>query len=316
MTTLPDLEPAGLARCPMCGFSAHLRFEEFFRQIHHFGECQDVDCLTRGPLRLNKAEAAEAWNRRAAISTAPAAEWQEPPLTCPHIDAAVASGELSEAVVDELATIRDINSQLRYGTWALKSQLEAVLAARSTAPEAGKAVAEFAEAILHGDDEHRAWLTEAAVAFNAGQPLPPPRGKGTALASVPAPSGAGPVAQLGAGSPHDLHNVLASVLKHFGPEGANKVTTDALAARPAAQAPQAVPAEDATDWQSNCHKAVDLANRNAARAEASEAEATSLRKALEDIIIECDPADPDWHDQLAGRTTVHRIASLALGASE
>lgn len=36
------------------------------------------------------------------------------------------SGELSPAVVDELAAIREINSQLRYGTWALKAQLKAI----------------------------------------------------------------------------------------------------------------------------------------------------------------------------------------------
>jgi hypothetical protein len=44
--------------------------------------------------------------------------WTEPPFTCPHITRAVASGELSEAVVIELKAIRDINSQLRHGTWA------------------------------------------------------------------------------------------------------------------------------------------------------------------------------------------------------
>lgn len=37
----------------------------------------------------------------------------------------------------------------------------------------------FAKAVLHGDDEHKAWLLEAAEAFIAGKPLPPPRGKGT-----------------------------------------------------------------------------------------------------------------------------------------
>jgi hypothetical protein len=42
------------------------------------------------------------------------------------------------------------------------------------------------------------------------------------------------VAQLGARSEHDLHNVLKSVLYHFGPEGAAKVTKDALDARPLA----------------------------------------------------------------------------------
>lgn len=41
---------------------------------------------------------------------------------------------------------------------------------------------EFAKAILHGDDDHRAWLTEAAEAFISGDPMPPPRGKGTSPA--------------------------------------------------------------------------------------------------------------------------------------
>lgn len=50
-------------------------------------------------------------------------DWQEPELTCPHIDAAIASGELSEAVKAELNAIREINSQLRYGTWVLRAQL-------------------------------------------------------------------------------------------------------------------------------------------------------------------------------------------------
>lgn len=48
---------------------------------------------------------------------------------------------------------------------------------------ADEAVREFATAILHGDDEHRAWLLEAAEAFIAGHPLPAPRGKGTLLVS-------------------------------------------------------------------------------------------------------------------------------------
>jgi hypothetical protein len=38
----------------------------------------------------------------------------------------------------------------------------------------------FAKAVLHGDDEHKAWLTEAAEAFISNKPLPSPRGKGTA----------------------------------------------------------------------------------------------------------------------------------------
>jgi hypothetical protein len=40
-------------------------------------------------------------------------------------------------------------------------------------------VLSFAQAILHGDDEHKAWLMEAAEAFASYKPLPPTRGKGT-----------------------------------------------------------------------------------------------------------------------------------------
>jgi hypothetical protein len=39
-------------------------------------------------------------------------------------------------------------------------------------------VERFAIAILHGDDEHREWLLEAAREFIAGRPIPPARGKG------------------------------------------------------------------------------------------------------------------------------------------
>jgi hypothetical protein len=38
----------------------------------------------------------------------------------------------------------------------------------------------FTTGIMHGDEDHRIWLDEAAKAFIDGQPLPPPRGKGTA----------------------------------------------------------------------------------------------------------------------------------------
>jgi hypothetical protein len=41
-----------------------------------------------------------------------------------------------------------------------------------------EAVRRFTQAILHGDDEHRAWLIEAAEAFIAGQSMPPPRDGG------------------------------------------------------------------------------------------------------------------------------------------
>jgi hypothetical protein len=50
--------------------------------------------------------------------------WREPSLTCPHIDRAIESGTLPPAVVEELVAIRDINSQLRYGTWYLGARVE------------------------------------------------------------------------------------------------------------------------------------------------------------------------------------------------
>jgi hypothetical protein len=46
-------------------------------------------------------------------------------------------------------------------------------------------VSQFADAILHGDDEHRQWLLEAAEAFNGGLPMPPPRGKGASVTASP-----------------------------------------------------------------------------------------------------------------------------------
>jgi hypothetical protein len=38
---------------------------------------------------------------------------------------------------------------------------------------------ELLEGILHGDDEHREWLTEAIYNWAAGKPIPEPRGSGT-----------------------------------------------------------------------------------------------------------------------------------------
>jgi hypothetical protein len=45
--------------------------------------------------------------------------------------------------------------------------------------DAEQLITQFANRILHGDDEHKAWLLEAASAFVHGRPLPAPRGKGT-----------------------------------------------------------------------------------------------------------------------------------------
>ena len=70
-------------------------------------------------------------DRVLALVDVPAVE-SEPELTCPHIDKAIASGELSESVKAELHAIKDINSQLRYGMWVLKAQLSEAHPPRST----------------------------------------------------------------------------------------------------------------------------------------------------------------------------------------
>jgi len=38
---------------------------------------------------------------------------------------------------------------------------------------------ELLEGILHGDEEHREWLTEAIYNWADGKPIPEPRGSGT-----------------------------------------------------------------------------------------------------------------------------------------
>jgi hypothetical protein len=43
-------------------------------------------------------------------------------------------------------------------------------------------IADFVNLILHGDDEHKAWLREAGEAFILGKSMPPPRQKRFACA--------------------------------------------------------------------------------------------------------------------------------------
>lgn len=47
--------------------------------------------------------------------------------------------------------------------------------AQSAAPRRAGAILEFTNLILHGDEEHRRWLMEAANAYLDGKPMPPPR---------------------------------------------------------------------------------------------------------------------------------------------
>ena len=52
-------------------------------------------------------------------------EWAEPPLTCPHIDKVLSMPGVDPAMRHELEQIKDINSQLRYGTWHLRAERDA-----------------------------------------------------------------------------------------------------------------------------------------------------------------------------------------------
>lgn len=55
-------------------------------------------------------------------------------------------------------------------------ELHCILVNRLTALRSNHdEVVEFAKAVLHGDEEHQAWLTEAAECWVAGKPLPKPR---------------------------------------------------------------------------------------------------------------------------------------------
>lgn len=60
----------------------------------------------------------------------------------------------------------------QYKDIAVEFAWEMWQAARAAAP--ASEVRRFAAAILHGDARHRAWLTDAAEAFNTGQQLPAP----------------------------------------------------------------------------------------------------------------------------------------------
>jgi hypothetical protein len=81
-------------------------------------------------------------------------------------------------------TVADIR-QASHDVDMVKSMLETAAdeierLAALTQSNAEPPVRAFAKAVLHGDDEHKAWLMEAAEAFISNKPLPSPRGKGAA----------------------------------------------------------------------------------------------------------------------------------------
>jgi len=106
-------------------------------------------------------------------------------------------GEFSEqelSVIDDLAELHQISQmqtirqalrfyqlhekRVRDGetfTWSGDKARAKEFAALAATPAVGGEVLKFAQAVLHGDDEHRKWLLDAALAFVAGEPLPLPR---------------------------------------------------------------------------------------------------------------------------------------------
>lgn len=176
-------------------------------------------------------------------------------------------------------------------TYLVKQVIRAYLAARSTVPEAGKAVVkplewrdgraecQFGDYSIdydHDDDmSDTPWccwspvdslghFATAETAVAAAQADYEQRIL-SALASVPAPSGAEPVAQLG-GAPDDLHNLMKVVFADMTVERLNEVCKEVLARRN----PALTRLED--------------------RLTASEAEATSLRRKLEETERQRDEA--------------------------
>lgn len=94
----------------------------------------------------------------------------EPGLTCPHIDKLVESGVLPIEAVHELDTIRDINSQLRYGTWVLNARAEASEKERDSwrwAATQQQEITKFAESALTAERAKTERLTDKVDGLEA-----------------------------------------------------------------------------------------------------------------------------------------------------
>jgi hypothetical protein len=84
--------------------------------------------------------------------------------------------------MDQVGAIRELAMTTKELCDALRHTHPSRTMCKEAATELERLMGEvraFAKAVLHGDDEHKAWLLEAAEAFIAGEPLPAPRGKGT-----------------------------------------------------------------------------------------------------------------------------------------
>lgn len=150
-----------LLPCPFCS-STNVQLRHAAQHEMSWVSCTGCGLEAPSETGTSEGDAVSYWNRRAAptlpADVKSAEPWNEPPLTCPHIDAAIASGELSDVVKAELATIRDINSQLRYGTWALRAEITSQSAMLDRAREVIKPFAAIAaEYADQEDDEFQVW---------------------------------------------------------------------------------------------------------------------------------------------------------------
>jgi len=77
------------------------------------------------------------------------------------------------------------------GGWHPAAKAEAIDAWNTRPNQSAEAEREafrtvFLPAILHGDETHRAWLRAAVDAYLAGEPVPPPTGKGSSQVAAEA----------------------------------------------------------------------------------------------------------------------------------
>lgn len=126
----------------------------------------------------------------------------------------------------ELADRLEFGARNEFGVVKFTAAERDLVIAALRAGEGWRAkVKQFAEAILHGDEVHRAWLLEAADAFVSGRPLPEPRSlppppNGAGAATPPAPAGVTEAQALAAGNAALLYHLSGGgnhwIITHSG----------------------------------------------------------------------------------------------------
>lgn len=80
--------------------------------------------------------------------------------------------ELTHNALPAAGVTLDVKSRARVQTQLIKD-IRDLIQSQRVVPK------EFVDGILHGDEEHRRWLKDEAIAFGWGNPLPEPRGANT-----------------------------------------------------------------------------------------------------------------------------------------